>query len=120
MQKRHEQGAAVRHDSEGRAHLQLIRDAETGAPQLTLTDAVFQEKWQNELATVAANAALSTLRDELDLPPAIELARSAMQLASEMSEQFLQKLPAGTRLPSASRWNSPARSSRPGSVPFTT
>lgn len=94
MQKRHEQ--AIRRDEQGRAHLQLIRDPETGAPQLTLTAALFKEKWQNELVTVAANAALSTLRDELDLPPAIELARNAMQLASEMSAQFLEKLPPGT------------------------
>ena len=96
MQKRQEQGAAVRRDDQGRAHLQLIRDPETGGPQLTLTAPVFREKWQDELVTVAANAALNTLRDELDLPPAIELTRSAMQLASEMSEQFLAKLPAGT------------------------
>ncbi len=96
MHKRHEQEAAVRRDEHGRAHLRLIRDPETGAAQLTLTAAVFKEKWQNELVTVAANAAWSTLRDELDLPPAVELARSAMHLASEMSEQFLDKLPAGT------------------------
>lgn len=95
MQKRQEE-AAVRRDQQGRAHLQLIRDPETGRPELSLTAPVFRESWQNELVTVAANAALSTMRDELDLPHALELTRSAMQLTSEMSEQFLAKLPAGT------------------------
>jgi Fe-S-cluster containining protein len=96
LQKRQAQEAAVRRDEQGRAHLQLIRDPETGRSQLKLTAAFFRENWQNEIATVAANAALNTLRDEPDVPHAIELTRSAMHLASEMSEQFLAVMPAGT------------------------
>lgn len=94
--KRHAEQAAVRRDEQGRAHLRLIRDPATGLPELALTAAVFKEKWQDEIATLAANAAFRTLRDEPSIPRALELTRQAMHLASEMSEQFLAKLPAGT------------------------
>jgi len=96
VQKRQAERAAVRRDEQGRTHLQLVRDPETGRPQLGLTSAVFKEKWQDEIATVAANAALRAMLDEPSIPRAIELTRGSMHLASEMSEQFLSKLPAGT------------------------
>jgi len=66
-------------DAAGRLHLTLLRDPASGQEQVTLTTPVFEEDWQNEIATAAANTAHATLRGAPSLRGVVDLARNAMR-----------------------------------------
>ena len=67
-------------------HLELHRDPASGRPRLELTGPVFQEDWQNELVTAAANTAFGTMREQPTVARAMELTRDAMAVASQLAE----------------------------------
>jgi Fe-S-cluster containining protein len=87
--------AAPDRDGARHGHLQLDRDPGSGQARLVLKAPVFQDDWQNELATAAANTAFGTMREEPSVARAVELARHAMTVASALSEDFLTRLPEG-------------------------
>lgn len=89
-------GTAAPRGGAGRAHLDLQRDPSTGRARLVLKEPIFHDDWQNHLATAAANTALGTLREQPSLPAALELAGHAMDVASQLCEEFLARLPEGT------------------------
>ena len=76
-------------------HLELHRDPASGRPRLELTGPVFQEDWQNELVTAAANTAFGTMREQPTVARAMELTRDAMAVASQLAEGFLARAPDG-------------------------
>jgi Fe-S-cluster containining protein len=86
----------VPRDGAGHVCLALQRDPASGKARLVLKQPVFQDDWQNELATAAANTAFGTMREQPSVSRAVELARYAMAVASEMSDGFLARLPEGT------------------------
>src|SRR5262245_52363552 len=70
VKRRHEKKAraralakppSVRTDAEGRVHLVLHRDPETGQSLVTLEAPIFEESWQNDVAAAAANTAYASL-----------------------------------------------------------
>lgn len=73
-------------DERDRVHLVVLRDA-AGRPQrLALSRPLFDDAWQNDLATAAANTAHGVLGGNRTLERTVELARSAMASTSRLAE----------------------------------
>jgi Fe-S-cluster containining protein len=88
--------ARARRDAEGRLHLELHRDSNTGAEYVTLEQPVFGQDWQNQIAAGAANTAHEALAGEATLARAVELARNAMSATSRLAEGLLSQAPEGS------------------------
>ncbi len=86
--------AGIATDSEGRVHLALHRDT-SGATFVALTEAIFEEAWQNDVAAGAANTAYASFADRPTVARAAELATSAMAATSTLADGFLARAPAG-------------------------
>jgi Fe-S-cluster containining protein len=85
-------------DAAGRVHLVLQRDPVSGHEGVVLTAPVFEEAWQNDIATAAANTAHGILVGAPGGPTlerAVALARSAMAATSRLSDGLLARAPAG-------------------------
>jgi Fe-S-cluster containining protein len=100
--KKARSGAPVKHkhpathrDATGRVHLEVHRDPANGQAFVALKDAIFEESWQDEVATGAANTAFATLQDRPSVTRAVELARSVMAATSRLSDGFLARAPTG-------------------------
>ncbi len=76
-------------------HLTLHRDPESGRPRLALKAPIFEAGWQNEMVTATANTALGTLREQPTVARSVELARDAMTVTSQLSDDFIRRAPAG-------------------------
>jgi Fe-S-cluster containining protein len=87
--------SAARTGRDGRVHLALVRDPTTGHEFVTLGKRVFEEAWQNDLVTGAANTARGTLRDEPTLEAVVALAQNAMAATSRLAEGLLARAPEG-------------------------
>lgn len=85
--------AIARTDDEGRVHLELHRDP-SGAAFVALTEAIFEDAWQNEIAQGAANTAYATFAGQPTVARAVELARSVMASTSNLADGFLARAPA--------------------------
>jgi Fe-S-cluster containining protein len=85
----------ARKDSDGRVHLALVRDPATGHEFVTLGKRVFEEAWQNDLVTGAANTARGTLRDQPSLEAVVALAKNAMAATSRLADGLLARAPSG-------------------------
>ncbi|HEU5072585.1 MAG TPA: YkgJ family cysteine cluster protein [Polyangiaceae bacterium] len=84
-----------RKDAAGRVHLTLLRDPASGREGVALTKPIFQEAWQNEIATAAANTAHALLQGKATLERTVKLARSAMSATSRLADGFLARAPTG-------------------------
>lgn len=82
-------------DAAGRVHLTVHRDPASGHERVALRSPVFQEAWQNDVATAAANTAYAVLRGEPSVDGAIELARNAMAATSRLAAGLLARAPGG-------------------------
>jgi Fe-S-cluster containining protein len=85
----------VQRDAEGHVHLTLHRDPESGRPRLALEAPIFEASWQNEMVAATANTALGTLREQPTVARSVELARDAMAVTSQLSDDFVRRAPAG-------------------------
>jgi Fe-S-cluster containining protein len=85
----------TRRDLQGRVHLVVERDAHGGNARVLLTHALFQETWQNEVTTAAANTAFAILQERPSLERIVELAQNAMAATSRLAEGLLANAPAG-------------------------
>jgi Fe-S-cluster containining protein len=85
----------VRVDAEGRVHLALQRDP-NGATFVALSDPIFEEPWQNEVAEGAANTACASFGDRPTVARAVELAKSVMASTSSLADGFLARAPSGS------------------------
>jgi Fe-S-cluster containining protein len=85
----------VHTDAEGRVHLALHRDP-NGATFVALTEAIFEESWQNELAQGAANTACASFGDRPTVARAVELAKSVMATTSNLADGFLARAASGS------------------------
>jgi Fe-S-cluster containining protein len=85
----------VARDPGGRVHLTVQRDPASGAESVALTAPLFEEDWQNELATAAAQTAHATLARETSLETTVALARNAMDAAERLIGNLLARAPAG-------------------------
>jgi Fe-S-cluster containining protein len=85
-----------RKDAQGRLHLEIYRDPASGGPRLALRRPIFEQDWQNQIATAAANTAFGAMSGEPSVVAAIELAREAMNVASGLADNFFAQLPPGT------------------------
>lgn len=88
--------AGSRKASGGRVHLTVLRDPSSGREGVTLAKPIFQEAWQNEIATAAANTAHGMLRGQVTLERTVKLAQSAMSATSRLAEGLLARAPAGS------------------------
>ena len=68
----------VARDPGGRVHLVVQRDPATGADRVALTGPVFEEDWQNDLTTAAANTVHGTFAGAPSLEGAVVIARDSM------------------------------------------
>lgn len=82
-------GSAVRRDADGRAHLVVQRDAAGRVARLGLTQPLFEQTWQNELAVAAASTAHAALAAGTSLDAAAGLAESAMAATSKIANGLL-------------------------------
>ena len=85
----------ARSGSDGRVHLDLLRDPASGQAFVALRTAIFDEAWQNEIAGAAANTAYASLEGRPSVTRAVELARNMMAQTSRLSDGFLSRAPAG-------------------------
>lgn len=85
----------VARDPGGRVHLTVHRDPASGAESVALAAPLFEEDWQNEIATAAAQTAHGTLAAETSLAAAIALARNAMDATERLIGGLLARAPAG-------------------------
>jgi hypothetical protein len=83
----------VHRDPRGRAHLVLHRDSRGATVRLALSRPLFDEQWQNDLATAAATTAHGVLSERRTLASVVGLARSAMAAASKITEAALARSP---------------------------
>lgn len=83
-------------DDAGRVHLALVRDAANGRESVTLKKPLYQERWQNDLATSAANTVLGVIEHDATLGRVIELARSMMASTSRLVSGLLARAPEGS------------------------
>ncbi len=84
-----------REDAAARVHLKVFRDPASGREGVTLAKPIFQEAWQNEIATAAANTAHGVLQGTATLQRTVKLARSAMAATSRLADGLLARAPAG-------------------------
>ena len=85
----------IRKDVGGRVHLTLLRDPATGREGVALKKPIFEEAWQNEIATAAANTAHALLRGQPTLDRTVTLAENAMAATSRLADGLLSRAPAG-------------------------
>lgn len=88
--------ARARRDRQGRLHLELLRDPNSGAEYVALKTPVFGEDWQNQIVTGAANTAHGILAGEATLAGTLELAENAMSATSRLADGLLAQAPAGS------------------------
>jgi len=86
----------VEREPGGRVHLTVHRDPASGEERVTLTAPVFEEAWQNEIATAAAQTVHGTLAREASLEAMVALARNAMDATEKLIDALLARAPAGT------------------------
>jgi Fe-S-cluster containining protein len=75
---------AVRRDAAGKTHLVVHRDERGRALGVKLAEPYFEEDWQNDVATAAANTAIGTLGADPKLEHAVALGRRAMDATSTL------------------------------------
>jgi Fe-S-cluster containining protein len=85
----------VARDPGGRVHLTVHRDPASGAESVALAAPLFEEDWQNEIATAAAQTVHATLAQETSLEAAVGLARNAMDATERLIGGLLARAPAG-------------------------
>jgi len=85
----------VARDAGGRVHLTVRRDPDDGAERVALAAPLFEEDWQNEIATAAANTAHGVLAGAPTLERAVALARNAMAATERLVGNLLARAPAG-------------------------
>jgi Fe-S-cluster containining protein len=83
-------------DDGGRLHLSVHRDAATGRRRLALDAALFDERWQDDVALSAAVTATEVLGDEPTLDRVLDLTRRAMAATSRLVDGFLAHAPVGS------------------------
>jgi hypothetical protein len=86
---------AVRRDEQGRAHLVIERDDFGQATGLGLSEAVFEEQWQNDVLVASAGAAHAMLGEAYTLAQAAAIGRTAMTATSKIVDVALAQ--AGNR-----------------------
>jgi hypothetical protein len=86
---------AIHKDAAGRTHLAL-HHGPGGQEFVALRAPIFEEAWQNEIASVAANTAHANFAAEPSVARAVELARSVMASTSRIADALLSKAPAGS------------------------
>jgi hypothetical protein len=85
--------AGVRRDAQGRAHLVIQRDGFGRPVGLTLSQALFDEQWQNDVAVAAAGTAHGMLAAGHTLEVAAALGRNAMAGTSKIVDGALARSP---------------------------
>jgi Fe-S-cluster containining protein len=88
------ESAEVRRDAAGRVHLVVARD-HAGNEFFALSAPLFEESWQNDIASGTANSAFAALSDQPNLERTVELARSVMAITSRMADGLLARAPRG-------------------------
>jgi hypothetical protein len=86
---RRKQAARLPRDAQGRAHLIVHRDLQSGGERLSLARPLFNEAWQNEVALGAAGTAHALLSEGHTVDQAVKLGRSAMAGTSKIAEGLL-------------------------------
>src|ERR1700728_4684998 len=79
----------LQRDAQGRAHLVIHRDAQGRAQRLALSQPLFNDTWQNDVATAAASTAHGLMSEGRTLAKAIQLGRSAMAGTSKIADGLL-------------------------------
>ena len=103
--QRSKQQARTRRDAQGRTHLLVVHpDRAPGAGRLSLARAIFEEAWQNQVATAAANTADGFLSEAHTVAQAAALGRNAMAGVSTIVDGGLARV----------RDHLPALACRPG------
>jgi hypothetical protein len=85
--------AGIHADQPERARLLIHRDAQGRTHLVTLSQPLFNESWQNNVATATANTALALLGEAQTVDKAVELAQSAMAGTSKIAEGALRLSP---------------------------
>jgi Fe-S-cluster containining protein len=93
VSKKRKNQPAIRRDAEGRAHLIVQRDGFGSPVGLALSQALFEEQWQNEIAVAAANTAHTMLGAGHTLERAVALGRNAMAGTSKIVDGALARSP---------------------------
>jgi Fe-S-cluster containining protein len=82
--------AQARRGADGKLHL-VLHPVAGADPYVTLAAPLFEEQWQNDVATSAANTALTALRAGVEKGAVVELAREAMRATSKLADGFLER-----------------------------
>jgi len=85
--------SAVRRDSDGRAHLVIQRDGSGRDVGLALSQAVFKDAWQNDVAVATAATTRAMLGDSYTPEQAAALGRGAMAATSKIVDGALAQSP---------------------------
>lgn len=80
---------AVRRDAEGRAHLIIQRDSTGREVGLALSQPLFKDAWQNDVAVATAATAHGLLGEGHTVPKAMSLGRAAMRATSRIVDGAL-------------------------------
>jgi hypothetical protein len=81
---------------EGRVHLTIQRDPESGREVVGLKAPLFDEPWQDEVTTSTVATALAVLGATPSLARVLELAQTAADSASRLVNGLLARAPAGS------------------------
>lgn len=79
----------VHRDVQGRPHLVVFSEGSGGPERLSLSEPLFHDAWQNDIALAAAGTAHGLLREEHSPQSVVALAHSAMNATSKLAEGFL-------------------------------
>jgi Fe-S-cluster containining protein len=82
-------------DAAGRVHLAVHRGAASGRAVFGLRSPLFEERWQDEVATSAVNTAVGVLGQDVTIERVLELTRGAMNSTSRLVLGLLSHAPHG-------------------------
>jgi Fe-S-cluster containining protein len=81
--------ARTQRDSSGRTHLVVHRDVHGNTRGLTLSQPLFNDQWQNDVALASANTAHGIMGQHRTLEAAVELGKNAMAGTSKIADGAL-------------------------------
>jgi Fe-S-cluster containining protein len=91
--KRKQRQARVQRDSEGRTHLVVHRDELGRTMGLTLSEPLFHDQWQNDVAAAAANTTHGLMSAGQTRENAVKLGLNAMEATSKLTGGLLTLAP---------------------------
>ncbi len=88
--------APTRRDPSGKVHLLVQQDPASGSARVELSAPLFEEPWQNDVASSAASTAYLALNAGVDVERVVALTRHTMDLASKLADGLIDRAANGS------------------------